>query len=465
MTEATRISETQTQPTMQRSAISRMAEWIVGLDGAAVPDTVRGVALHCLIDTIGVIAAGSATQVAAHARALVGISAAAGSCAIVGDVRSCDVRHAAFANGVAAHALDFDDNCYAGFVHGSAVIAPAALAAAQHADASGTQLITAFVAGAECEYALGLATENALYDQGWWTTGVLGPVGACAAAAKLLRLDVRQTAAALGLAVAGAAGIKACFGTDAKAFLAGRAAEAGVTAALMAQAGASGPADAFEHRNGFINLFNGGQFDAGAFDMLGRRWALLDPGVDVKRMPLCLSSHAAVDVALDLAHEHGIHPDEITGIACNVPPIVIANLIHDDPATPQQAQFSMPFAIAAALLHGVPGLAHLSPDTLADASLRALMAKVTMISGPVWADAAYRAAAPEGAELSIALRDGRVLQGFRDFARGAARYPLAAEALDAKFADCLRYAGLRMPALLPSLRALETRAGLRELFV
>jgi 2-methylcitrate dehydratase PrpD len=325
-------------------------------------------------------------------------------------------------------------------------------------------LITAFVVGAECEYALGLATANVLYDQGWWTTGVLGPVGACAAAARLLRLDARQTAAALGLAVAGAAGIKACFGSDAKAFLAGRAAEAGVTAALMAQAGANGPVDAFEHRNGFIKLFNGGRFDAGVFEKLGQRWTLLDPGVDVKRIPVCLSSHAAVDVALDLAQEHGIDPGEIEAIACNVPPIVIANLVHDDPATPQQAQFSMPFAIAAALLHGAPGLAQLSPQALADADLRALMARVSMFSGAVWEDAAYRAAAPEGAELSIALRDGRVLQGFRDFARGAARYPLTVEEIGAKFEGCLRYAGLRMPALLPSLRALETRGSVRDLF-
>ncbi|WP_245200332.1 MmgE/PrpD family protein [Herbaspirillum sp. LeCh32-8] len=445
-------------------AIAKMARWVAGLEAADIPAEVRGIALTCLIDTLGVIAAGSATQVAAHARAVAGMSAGIGPCAIVGTDQRCDLRRAAFANGVAAHALDFDDNCYAGFVHGSAVIAPAALAAAQHVDAGGAQLITAVVAGAECEYALGLASANVLYDQGWWTTGVLGPVGACAAAAKLLRLDAAQTAQALGLAVAGAAGVKACFGTDGKAFLAGRAAEAGVTAALMAQAGASGPVDAFEHRNGFVRLFNGGQFHPQAFDALGRNWALLDPGVDVKRIPVCLSSHAAVDVALELVREHDIALDEIAAISCNVPPIVIANLIHDDPATPQQAQFSMPFAVAAALLYGKLELEHLSPEVLADAQLRALMAKVSMCSGPVWEDEAYRAAAPEGAELSIALHDGHVLQGFRDFARGAARYPLTLSEIDDKFNACLRYAQLRLPSLSAALRALETRGSVRGLF-
>jgi 2-methylcitrate dehydratase PrpD len=446
-------------------AIAQMARWLIRLEYRDIPAAVRAVALNCLIDTAGVIAAGSATAVAMRARALVGLSGGAGQCGIVGTGSRCDPRHAAFANGVAAHALDFDDNCYAGFVHGSAVIAPAALAAAQHADAGGRELLAAFVAGAECEYTLGIATGNVLYDQGWWTTGVLGPVGACAAAARLLQLDERQAMAALGLAVAGAAGIKACFGSDAKAFLAGRAAEAGVTAALMAQGGLSGPADAFEHRNGFARLFNGGCFDAQAFDALGRRWTLEDPGVDVKRIPLCLSSHAAVDAALALAHEHAIEVDRIAAIGCDVPPIVIANLVHDDPQTPQQAQFSMPFALAASLLHGTLGLEHLSARTLADARLRALMAKVSMASGKAWEDPAYRAAAPEGAEVAIVLHDGRVLRAFRDFARGAARYPLSTEELDAKFLGCLRFAGLDAARpWLAQLRALESLDKVRELF-
>lgn len=451
-----------------RGAITAMSRWIAQLEEGDIPAHVRSVAQDCLIDTVGVIAAGSAARVAAHARALAGMGSMGshlGMCNIIGTALQADARQAAFANGVAAHALDFDDNCYAGFVHGSAVIVPAALAAAQHADASGRELAVALVAGAECEYALGLASANVLYDQGWWTTGVLGPVGACAAAARLLRLDERQTAAALGLALAGAAGIKACFGTDAKAFLAGRAAEAGVTAAFMAQLGASGPTDAVEHRNGFARLFNGGHWDAQAVEMLGTRWALHNPGVDIKRIPLCLSSHAAVDAVMALAHMHAIDAGAIATISCDVPPIVIANLIHDDPATPQQAQFSMPFAVAVSLLHGTVGLEHLSATTLADPRLRELMAKVGMTSGAYWEDAGCRAAAPEGAHVSIALRDGRVVQAFRDFARGAARYPLSAEELDAKFLGCLRFAGLASSDdWLARLRALASCGSVRGLF-
>jgi 2-methylcitrate dehydratase PrpD len=448
-----------------KGAIEKMARWIAALGAADVPPAVYDIARNCLIDTVGVMAAGSVRPVAAHALALAQMSGASGVCRVVGRQAWLDVRQASFVNGVAAHALDFDDNCYAGFVHGSAVIAPAALAMAQHVDASGQDLLSAFVVGAECEYALGAASANVLYDLGWWTTGVLGPVGSCAAAAWLLRLDWQRSANALGLAVAGAAGIKACFGSDAKSFLAGRAAEAGVTAALMAQLGASGPHDAIEHRNGFARLFNDARFVPGAFDALGQRWSLQQPGVDVKRIPVCLSSHAAVDAVVQLQHQHGIAVDDIESIVCDVAPIVIANLIHDDPVSPQQAQFSMPFAIAVSLLHGALELRHLSAETLGEPRLRGLMKKISMASSGVWDDPQVRADAPEGARVRITLMGGRTLQGARSHARGAAREPLADDEIDHKFLACLAAAGLEAsaPSWLAQWRALDHQPSARAL--
>ncbi len=185
--------------------------------------------------------AGSATAAARHARALVDEAAPDGGCTALGASRRYDACGAAFANGTAAHAQDFDDNCYAGFVHGSAVIVPALLAVGERQDATGADAVSACVAGAECEYAVGAATRSRLYERGWWTTGVLGPIGASMAAAWLLQLDEARTRAALGLAVASAGGMKACFGSDAKPLGAGHAARAGVAGALLAAHGASGP--------------------------------------------------------------------------------------------------------------------------------------------------------------------------------------------------------------------------------
>lgn len=453
-------------PSDNTTAIDKLADWIVGLQPEQVPASVQHIAITCLIDTLGVMIAGAASRVAAIARAAAADESGgnSGTCTVFGASRYMVASAAAFANGTAAHALDFDDNCYAGFVHGSAVIAPAALAVAQHIDASGRDLLTAFIVGSECEYAVGAASRSVLYETGWWTTGVLGPIGACAAAAWLLRLNRTQTAAALGLAVAAAGGLKAGFGTDAKALMAGRAAQAGVNAAMLARHGATGPAHAFEHHNGFARLFNQGVFDVNKLDRLGREWSLESPGVDIKRIPVCLSSHAAVDAALELLHENGFSLDEIASITCDVPPIVIANLVYQQPATRQEAQFSMQFAIAISLLYGTLGLEHLNPTALKDERVIGLMQIVDMHQGPQWESRELLAIAPEGAQVVITLKNGRRYERFRAAARGTAADPLSREEIEEKFLRCLA-AGERQdgPILLANLHALSMLASCRAL--
>jgi len=413
-----------------------LARWLTSLAPGDVPGAVSQVAIRCLVDTLGVMLAGSATSVAGLARRVIAVNAATGSAAVAGDALRMSAPAAAFANGVAAHALDFDDNCYAGFVHGSAVIVPAALAVAQVRRADGESLLTAVAAGAECQYRVGMALGRPLYDRGWWTTGVLGVIGACAAASKLLALDAETTARALGLAIAGTGGMKSVFGSDAKPLLAGRAAEAGVTAALLAEQGAKGPLDALEHDYGLAALFNDGHFDAEWLNPPVDDWCLLSPGVDVKRIPVCLSSHAAVDGVLKLVVDHGIEPSRIAGVWCDVPPVVVANLIYPHPHSGQQGQFSLPFAVAASLLFGELTLEHLNDALMADKTLMALMERVSMVSGPRWADPAMLTVAPEGAEVTLSLHDGKTFSCFIPKATGSADYPLSDKALENKFLRC-----------------------------
>lgn len=418
-------------------AIPRMAQWVAGLSVGDTPASVRQCATRCIVDTVGVAIAGTGTPVGRLAREAQQPAASVhDSSGVFGMALRFAAPQAAFVNGVAAHALDFDDNCYAGFVHGSAVIVPAAFAVAQARDMTGAQLVTALVAGAECEYATGAASRNVLYDKGWWTTGILGPIGASAAAAYLLGLNAEQTANAIGLAVAGAGGMKSCFGTDGKALMAGRAAEAGVMCAMLATRGALGPHDAFENHNGFVSLINGGTFDTTAFDALGRKWSMLDPGVDIKRIPVCFSSHAAVDLVMQLVRENAISPDDIESIVCDVPPIVRKNLAYDAPKTVQEAQFSMPFAIAASLHFGDLGLEHLRADLLYSDALRSLMARISMHTTSMWDDAQRRASAPEGASVTMHLRDGPQYQAYRAIAIGCAADPLSETQLDDKFLAC-----------------------------
>ncbi len=421
---------------MTTSGTQRLARWLVTLAPAAIPDAVQRVGVRCLVDTLGVMLAGAATHSAALARRVMLDTAAPGDAAVAGSPRRLAAPAAAFANGVAAHALDFDDNCYAGFVHGSAVIVPAALAVAQARHADGALLLTALVAGAECQYRVGMALGRTLYDRGWWTTGVLGSIGACAAASRLIGLDADATARALGLAIAGTGGMKSVFGTDAKPLSAGRTAENGVLAALLAEQGAGGPLDALEHEYGLAALCNNGEFDAGWLADEPGRWCLLSPGVDVKRIPVCLSSHAAVDGVLALVARHGLALEQIADIACDVPPVVVANLIYPRPVTAQQAQFSLPFAVAASLLYGELTLEHLDDDLLDDPDLQRLMARVTLCSSSRWDDPGLLSTAPEGAVVMVALHNGTTLDTFVAKAMGSADRPLDNRALEGKFLRC-----------------------------
>jgi 2-methylcitrate dehydratase PrpD len=447
--------------------LRRFATWATDFPAVEIPEKVRELALARFVDTMGVVIAGAATRVSRAARSVGEACGAPGSSTVFGAARRFSAPAAAFMNGTAAHALDFDDNCYAGVVHGSAVIAPAALAVAQEVDASGSELLTAFLLGSECEYALGAATGNVLYDRGWWTTGVLGPVGATVAAGRLLNLPSEQMTRALGLAVAGAGGMKACFGTDAKPLMAGRASEAGVVCALLARNGAVGPANAIESPNGFVKLFNSGEFHDTALDALGHEWFMESPGVDIKRIPVCLSSHAAVDALMELVRINKVTEADIESIICDVQPIVCANLIYPDPATPQEAQFSMQYAIAASLRYGTVTLAHLDAELIARRELASLMLQVEMHSSPMWDDTKLRTTAPEGAHVTLVLRDGSRHTMFKGNPRGSSADPLTPQELDAKFQACVAPSAGEATArqIYQRLHDLHRTHSVRNLFV
>jgi len=441
-----------------------MAAWASSATASSVPHRIRQIVRGCVIDTLGVALAGSRTPVAGRARHFAARNYASGSAEIWGTQDRLSALAAAFCNGSASHALDFDDNCYAGFVHGSAVIVPAALAVAQETGATGAELITAITVGAECEYAVGAAAGQPLYDKGWWTTGLLGPIGAGVAAAYLLKLDAHQMRACIGLAVTGAGGAKTCFANDGKSLLAGQASENGVRWAMMAADGASGSDDPFNHPNGFAALHNDGAFDGSAFTDLGRSWRLEAPGIDIKKFPICLSSHAAVDVVAEIVARERFSADEVEEVVCDVPPVVVANLKYAAPGTVREAQFSMEFAVAATLCFGTPGLDQLDMDVVSSPAMQSMMARVHMVTGSTW-DAERRAAAPEGACVTIALKDGRRFTAYQSHAIGTAANPAPAAYLHSKFMACGE-AAIGQPAarrLLDRLENLDTDVPVRGL--
>ena len=449
------------------TAIEKMAEWVAKLTLGDIPPSVRNVACNCFLDTLGVALAGAVHPAVNKLRSVAAAQYRDGMATVLGGKRRMSALCAALVNGAAAHVLDFDDNCYSGFVHGSAVLVPAALAVAEAENASGADLITAFVAGCEVEFAVGDAATRHIYEKGWWTTGVLGPIGAAAAAARLMKLDGERTGYALGIATAEAGGAKSCFGTDAKAVLCGRAAERGVVDALFAREGCSGPLNALRHARGFAHLVNDDILEDESFADFGKNWRILEPGIDIKRVPVCLSAHAALDAVMDIIAREQIAASDIALVECDVGPVVTANLVYEYPKTPQQAQFSLPFAIGCMLVHGDVSLAHLTEQSLQEAALQDAMQRVTTVTTDYWRpDGENGQRYPEGALVTVTTTDGRRFQHFNGFARGTTARPLSEREISRKFMTCATDAiGESRAALLAEqLRDLATLPEARSLF-
>jgi len=252
--------------------------------------------------------------------------------------------------GAAGHVLDYDDTYAPGLAHLSAGVAPAALVLGAQRDASVGEVLDAYAAGFEAMGLLSRTCHPALYDRGLHPTAVCAGAGAAVAAARLLGLDRSRERTAIALALLRAAGLRAAFGSDAKALQVGLASASGVHAALLAAAGASVDVDLIAGGDaGFAGAFGVGTSPATLDAMTAARGAAPDNWV--KAYPCCLQTHAAIDAALALERAPAGR------IVVAVHPLSRQAAALDDVADGLQAKFSIPYLTAYALLRGAPGLA------------------------------------------------------------------------------------------------------------
>src|SRR5712671_2776282 len=404
-----------------------------GLPGIAVATAREGI-----LDTIGVTLAGAREDTTAVVTRALRRTAAAGPALIFGHGARLDVLSAALINGVASHALDFDDcsNTLGG--HPSAPIVPALLAIAE--GVSGRAFIAAYAAGVETETKLARAVNFHHYEKGWHPTSTLGTFGSAAACGHLLRLSPDQMATALALAASMASGIKANFGSMTKPFHIGHAARNGLCAAMLAQEGMTAKLDALEHRQGFFAVYNG----AGTFhpDRILAEWAkpydLADPGIAFKRHPCCGSTHPAADAMLHLRAAHALAPERVERIESWTHPRRLQHTNRPDPQSGLDGKFSIQYVLARALMHGIVSLEHFSDAAMRDDAARALMSKVNAQPD----DSLGRSADDHFyARLRVTTASGEAHEHFVDRPLGRDRdHPLPQGTLEAKFRDCARRA-------------------------
>jgi 2-methylcitrate dehydratase PrpD len=416
-----------------RGATESLATFIADVRRAGVPQNVRAVLQAALIDAVGCGLFGLTTEavqiVHAFAREQGGPPDA--TLWAAGGARIA-AANAALVTGTAIHGFDFDDH-HRAKLHLSAAVLPAALAMAERENADGPTFLAALAAGYEAMARISLAANpNAARMRGWHLTGTCGTFGAAAAAAVILGLDAPTTASALGLAGTQSAGLWAfnADGAMSKRLHPGRSAQSGVIAALLAQKGFHGPRHILEAEDGgFLAAMSGDSRPAEIERDLGRVWRAA--AVCFKPYSCCGSNHASVDAALELIAEHGFSAADVRSVTIGISRVVERQTGFSYlPSTVLNAQMSIRYNVAVALLDRAALIEQFTEARIADPVLNELISRIDVEVDPEM-DAVY----PEkyAGIVKIALNNGRRLRKRVDYSKGMPENRMTSTELDAKF--------------------------------
>ena len=411
-----------------------------------LPSTLVDSVRQRVLDTVGICVAAADLDTSRAVSRYVEVQGGAPHATVIASGQRLPAAQAAFANGVFAHSLDYDDTHLPSILHPSASVVPAALAVAEREGRSGQEVLAAIAVGLEVCIRVGMAgydpvSRNSLYfDRGQHATSICGALGAAAAAAHLLDGTAQAIADSVAVTASMASGIIEAnrTGGNVKRIHCGWAAHAGTSAADLVRAGITGPPTVFEGRFGFFRCFLDGEFVAEAItDGLGTEWAAAS--VHVKPYPANHFTHTAVDAAREL-RRRGVTVDDIAALHLKVSTPTVRTIgdpieVKRRPETGYQAQFSGPYVLVAALLGGGGlgvSLDDFDDELVRDPQRRALMGRVT-VSGDPRCDAIYPDEFP--AILEAELIDGRreIIEVMAN--RGGPGDPLSDRELAMKFRE------------------------------
>src|ERR1044071_903185 len=355
-----------------------LGRFVANLTYEKLPKEAVEIARTGFIDTIATMIAGAHDQAPQLLRK--GLAPAPGPASLYFSGESSTAPEAAWINGTAGHALDYDDVGCRG--HVSTVLVPAILAEAETLDLGGRDIFTAYVAGYETWAELARRDPGHHHAKGWHPTGIFGAIGAGAACAALRRLDPGQATMAIALSAAQAGGIMANFGTMTKPFHAGRAAHAGVVSARLAELGFTAAADALEHPQGFLSAVSPeGRADReGPTPRLGEEWQILKQGLSIKKYPACYCTHRSLDAMLALLAKRPLKPAEIARVTVSISKTHSLILRTHTPQTGLEAKFSMEFAMAAAVISRRASLGEYTDEFVRRPEVQDLMRRVSVVT-------------------------------------------------------------------------------------
>jgi len=413
------------------SLARRLAEFVEYIEYNDLPSEVVMQAKRCLLDTIGVVLAGSKTETglifSLFFKELGGIREAT----IFGDGSKVPATHAALVNGTMGHVHELDDGHRFALGHPGVTSIPAALAVAEKVGVGGKELIAAICLGYEIFARIAKAVNPSHRSRGFHTTGTCGTFGATVSAAKILGLKDKSIVNAFGIAGLQTAGLMEVMRGESrvKPFNAGRAASNGVLSALLADKGITAPETILEGDNGFLKAYSDKVDLQKIIDGLGEDFEIMK--TYVKLHAACRHAHPAIDCMLHLINEYNLTSDQVESIAVKTYSAAY-NLTGKEyhPKTESTAKFSIPYCLAAALIYGRVGLNEFDMDKINNKVLLQLASKVKVEVNP---DIDRLVPDKRGASIDVVTKSGERHKWTVENPRGEPEDPVTEKELKTKF--------------------------------
>ena len=433
---------------------SELARFAVETSAEQIPESVLHEVKRCLINFLAVALYASRDP---SLRILLDVFREEGGrrqASVIGADTRTTLQHAALANGYLGHLEDYDDTHFPTVIHPSSPTLPAALAVGERLGAGGREVLVASILGIEVCCRVGLAVHPAHYDAGWHITGTCGVFGSAISAGRLLGLDTSRMTHALGIAGTQASGLREMLGSMTKPFHAGRSAQSGVLAALLAERGFTSTTEVLEGRRGFAAVLSSRHDLEKATAGLGQDWELRNNGL--KPYACGVVNHPLIDAMVALRRREGVTADAVESIGARVHPLVLELVDRRHPRTGLEGKFSFQHSIAVGLVDGAASPSQYTDARVNDPTIMALRERISATADP--------ALGQDAAVITLASKDGRSYTETVTHATGAPQNPMTDAQLEAKFrtlaGDVLAKA--RVDRLLASLWELDKVVDIRD---
>jgi len=433
---------------------ARLAEFISGTDETRIPAEVYEHARVAFMDWAAGTLGGKDDPLVRKLAAFAAEEGGNPQATLLGLGRKATVSQAALINGAASHALDYDDTLVSFLGHPSVALFPALLALSERMEKSGRELLTAYLVGVQAGGTIGACASLDHYLAGWHATSTIGHLASAAACARLLGLDPERTRHALGIGGTQASGLKRVFGTMCKPFHAGRAAQSGLMAALLARDGFTSAEDILEGPHGFFQVLRG-TVNEEVLGMLGLGWDVVN--LSQKYHASCHATHSPLEAALGVVREAGLDLDDIREIRVRPSRLPLDAAGNTEPSTGLEGKFSIPYCVANALLRGETGTRAFTDEQVNDPAVRALMNKIRVSLDPEMKALESR--------VEVETRDGTVRSGFSDILQQIPPLAVKQDRVRSKFMDlCAPVAGEgRARSLAEAIERLDGLPSMRPL--